>query len=404
MKENILYFECFSGISGDMTVATLLDLGANPETLQSALQSLNLNGYEIRISRVKKCGIDACDFDVHLTNTSSHTHDKNHHHEHRHLSDIQAIIQNASLSDYVKELSLKMFDYIAHAEAKAHNTSIEKVHFHEVGAIDSIVDIVAVAVCIDDLNIKQIAFSTIYEGQGHVSCQHGLIPVPVPAVLNIANQANIPIHITNTQGELITPTGMAIVATLRNISLPSEYLIKKIGMGAGKKDFPKANLLRGMILEIETKKQDNSIYCLETNIDDSTPEALSFAMEELFSKGAKDVFFTPIYMKKNRPAVLLSILCEEDCLLDCKRVLFQHLSTIGIRQSIYERTTLNRSLHTIPTSFGLCDMKVCMFETEIFVYPEYEAVKKICQEYQLPFHNTFQQIQAEGCNHFQNDK
>lgn len=274
MDKKTLYLECYSGISGDMTVAALLDLGANEEALKKALDSLNINGYKIKISRTKKCGIDACDFDVMLEHSHGHerehnhdeaddhehnhdrAHNHNHAHVHRNLNDILEIIEKAKITDRAKSISKKIFNIIAVSEAKAHGTDIEKVHFHEVGAVDSIVDIVATAVCIDDLNIHKVIVSELYEGRGHVECQHGTMPVPVPAVVNIIMDNSIDIKITDIQGEMVTPTGAAIVAALKTEnSLPSCYKIKGIGIGAGKRDFPRANILRAYIIEENVKKK-----------------------------------------------------------------------------------------------------------------------------------------------------
>lgn len=257
MSKETLYLECYSGISGDMTVAALLDLGASEEALRKSLDSLNVDGYEIEIGRTTKCGIDACDFDVILEHEHHHHHDHDHDHnhdhhdhEHRNINDILEIIDKAEISERAKSISKDIFNIVAKAESKAHGIDIDKVHFHEVGAIDSIVDIIAVAVCIDDLDIDDVIVSEMYEGRGHVKCQHGIIPVPVPAVANIVVDNSLDIRITDTMGEMVTPTGAAIAAALKTRDfLPESYKIKKIGIGAGKKDFPKANILRAYIIE-----------------------------------------------------------------------------------------------------------------------------------------------------------
>jgi len=264
MNKRTLYLECYSGISGDMTVGALLDLGASEEVLRKALASLNVDGYEIKIGRTQKCGIDACDFNVILehqhdhshSDHHNHSHDHDHSHEHRNINDIFKIIDGAEISENAKGISKRIFDIVAKAESKAHGIDIEEVHFHEVGAIDSIIDIIAVAVCIDDLDIHDVICSELYEGKGHVRCQHGTIPVPVPAVANIVMDNHLTIKITNTIGEMITPTGAAIVAALKTKdSLPEGCKIKKIGIGAGEKDFPKANILRAYIIEEDIKKK-----------------------------------------------------------------------------------------------------------------------------------------------------
>lgn len=410
MKEQLLYLECFSGISGDMSVGALLDLGADSEVLRQALDSLHVDGYHIHIGRTQKCGIDACSFDVildhehhhhhehtheHHHEHHDHTHEHHHHHEHRNISDIQGIIAQSDLTQRAKDLANHIFGYVARAEAIAHGLPIQEVHFHEVGAIDSIVDIVAVAVCIDNLNIQKVAVSTIYEGQGYVKCQHGVIPVPVPAVVNIAKEANMALRITDNRGEMVTPTGMAIAAALKTeSSLPESYTIVNIGLGAGKKDFKQANLLRAMIIEADVAPE--TIWTLETNVDDCSGEALSFTMEELLKKGANDVFFTSIYMKKNRPATLLTVLCQQGDILLMEDILFIHLTTIGIRRYPCHRTVLPRTIQTLDTSYGKITFKICTHKGKTVAYPEYEDVKALCLAQNLPFDQTYHQLKAQG--------
>ena len=271
---NKLYLECYSGISGDMTVAALLDLGADQQVLMEGLESLNLPGYQLKIGRVKKNGIDACDFDVILDEPEHHhdhdhehhhdhdhdhehhhDHDHDHHHDHEHhhhhdhvhrnIGDIFAIIDQSKISDRAKQTAKDIFRIIAAAESKAHGIAEDQVHFHEVGAVDSIVDIVSAAICLDNLDITEAVVSDLYEGCGYVHCQHGLMPVPVPAVVNIAADNALRLRLTQTRGEMITPTGAAIAAYLsKGGKLPESFVIEKIGLGAGKKDFATANILR----------------------------------------------------------------------------------------------------------------------------------------------------------------
>ena len=295
---NKLYLECYSGISGDMTVAALLDLGADQQVLLEGLESLNLPGYQLKIGRVKKNGIDACDFDVILDepeNHHDHDHEHEHHHEHHHdhehehhhdhdhehhhdhdhehhhehdhdhdhdhehhhhhdhvhrnIGDIFAIIDQSKISDQAKQTAKDIFRIIAVAESKAHGIAEDQVHFHEVGAVDSIVDIVSAAICLDNLDITEAVVSDLYEGCGYVHCQHGLMPVPVPAVVNIAADNALRLRLTQTRGEMITPTGAAIAAYLsKGGKLPESFVIEKIGLGAGKKDFATANILRAFLI------------------------------------------------------------------------------------------------------------------------------------------------------------
>ena len=419
MAKNTLYLECFSGISGDMTVAALLDLGADETVLMCALDSLNLDGYEVKIGRTHKCGIAAQDFDVILEhshhhhshdhshgNNHDHSHEHTHDHEHSHghthghgehihrnINDILKIINQSGLTDRAKAISEKIFDIIAVAEAKAHGIPVEEVHFHEVGAIDSIVDIVAVAVCIDNLNIHEVIVSDLYEGSGHVKCQHGIIPVPVPAVVNIAQDNGLSLRITDARGEMVTPTGAAIVAALKTKdSLPSSYSIKKIGIGAGKKDFPKANILRAFIIE-ETKKQStDEVWVLETNLDDCSGENLGFVMDKLMDNRANDVFFTPIFMKKNRPAYKLSVLCKEDKIKEMESLIFRNTTSIGIRRYKTSRTILARETMTLNTKYGEVRVKVCSFEDEKYFYPEYEDIKDISNKTGISFKSLYDEV------------
>lgn len=285
--KKILYLECNSGISGDMTVGALLDLGADREVLIKALDSLNVNGYHLHFGRAKKCGIDAFDFQVHLEdehdNMSGHSHDAEHSHDaghshdvghshshpHRNLQDIYEIIDRLEAGDHVKNMAKRMFEIVAEAESKAHALPISQVHFHEVGAIDSIVDIISAAVCIDNLGVTEVVVSPLSEGFGNVRCQHGVIPVPVPATVNIASQYGLKLRFTDTMGEMVTPTGAAIAAALNTrTNLPETFRILKTGMGAGKKDFKHANVLRAMILEVLREEEpEETMWVLEANID-----------------------------------------------------------------------------------------------------------------------------------------
>ena len=274
--EQALYIECYAGISGDMFVASLLDLGVDKDYLLNNLQTLPLEGYKINISRVKKMALDACDFNIILDidnhdhdmqylyeenhehshehkheHHEHHTHEANHtHHIHRNLNDVTTIINNSQITDNAKSIANKIFQIIAEAEAKAHGTSVEQVHFHEVGAVDSIVDITAAAICIDKLNINKVFCSSLSEGKGFVNCQHGAIPIPVPAVVNIVSANDLKLHFTNTKGELITPTGAAIIAAIKtDDSMPENFMIEKIGIGAGKRQYNIPNVVRSMLIK-----------------------------------------------------------------------------------------------------------------------------------------------------------
>lgn len=383
----ILYLEGASGISGDMTVAALLDLGGNREHLAECLKSLQLDEFDYEISRKKSYGLEGCDFNVILHHAHHHEH---HHHCHRHLSDIREILEKAALPERAKSLAVKIFNIIAEAEAKAHGCSIDEVHFHEVGAIDSIVDIVSAAVLIDDLGIEECIVTGLSEGTGTVRCQHGELPIPVPAVVNIAQSSGIPLRVTDAKGEMITPTGIAIAAALRTSSkLPQEYVIEKIGIGLGKRDFGRPNILRAMLLSAEASPE--KIYVLESNIDDSTGEVLGFAMEELFAAGAKDVIYQPCFMKKNRPAVLLKVIAAEKDLAKIEKTIFRCTTTIGLRKYPVDRVCMDRQLMKVQTYVGEVEVKRCSYEGIIRYYPEFESVKRAAKGSGIPIQEVFEE-------------
>ena len=431
MSKTILYLECATGISGDMTVAALLDLGASKIKLLAALDSLNVEGYSVSVGRANSHGVDACSFDVelehehhhehehehghhhghaalehehpHEAHEHHHKHERGHHHEHGHehhhphvhrnLADVTAILNSGNLTPHARELALKIFGIVAEAESKAHGKPVEEVHFHEVGAIDSIVDIAAAAVCLDDLGIDDVVVTALSEGTGFVECQHGLLPIPVPAVANIASASGLPLRILpSVEGEMVTPTGAAIAAAIRTRSaLPESFTIKKIGLGAGKRDFGMPNVLRAMLIE-ETAVADAppaEIMILETNIDDSTGETLGLAMDSLLAAGALDVHYIPAFMKKNRPAWLLRVICREADVPAMERVIFTETSSIGIRKLPAGRTCLARTVVDVTLPAGSAKVKKCNFDGQTFYYPEYESIKALAAASGVPFADLF---------------
>ena len=503
-----LYLECYSGISGDMTVAALLDLGADQEVLGKVLASLPVQGFETKISRVKKSGIDACDFDVILDaeidghdhdmeylhghehaaeavqqgkmevhehgqeeehghedahsheeehahedahgheehthvhadsheeehthehahnheeehnyghahdHEHSHNHEENHihehthshdgdhthahghhhHHQHRGMKEIREIIAAADMTENARKISLDIFETLAQAEAKAHNVPAEEVHFHEVGAVDSIVDILSVAVCLDNLGITDVIVPVLYEGIGTIRCQHGILPVPVPAVTNIVQQCGLDLKITQVKGELVTPTGAAIVAAVRTgKTLPENFEIEKIGIGAGKRTYECPGILRAMLIRNTDSDQSSDdkdvIYKLETNIDDCSGEVLGFVMERLFEAGARDVHYTPVYMKKNRPAWLLTVICKEEDVPGMEALIFAETTSIGIRKARMERTILPRRKEKVMIPFGEVEVKICGPEGAQKCYPEYESLAKICRKTGISYAEAYQ--------------
>lgn len=401
----VLYFECASGISGDMTVAALLDLGADRDVLDRALSSLPLDGFRTEVTRVKKSGLDVCDFNVILEHDNhdhdmeylhGHEHHHNHEHEHHHhhhehqtLPGILHIISHADATDSAKALAGKIFTILAEAEAKAHGVSMDEVHFHEVGAVDSIVDILAAAVCLDNLGAEQCIFPAITEGSGTVRCQHGILPVPVPAVLNIAQAHGLRLAPCGVQGELVTPTGAAIAAAVKTEDrLPGSYTVLASGMGAGKRQYERPSILRVMLLDAEDTQKD-TIVKLETNIDDCTGEALGYVMEQLLAAGARDVHYTPVYMKKNRPGWQLNVICTEETRPALETIIFRETTSIGIRRMTMERTVLTRSMETVETPLGSAQVKVCMVDGQKRCYPEFESVAKLCRSSGKSFQEVY---------------
>ncbi len=505
--EQKLYLECYAGISGDMTVAALLDLGADPDKLRQALDSLRLDGYTVEISRVKKSGLDVCDFAVklddvhenhdhdmaylhghgcgqsydceHTQEHHSHDHEQEHHshdyeqehyshdheqehyshdheqehhgcnHEHEHhshdhahehghghthththrgLSEIINVIQSSEMTPRAKEIAVRIFDILARAEAKAHGVPLEEVHFHEVGAVDSIVDIAAVAVCLDNLGIESVVVPVLYEGCGYIHCQHGVIPVPVPATLNIVSEHQIRLHQTDTEGEFVTPTGAAIVAAICTENrLPETYRVERVGLGGGKRNYERPSILRAMLIEPEERRMvpkdgiqpegdvalegvsaasttdsprsSDGIWKLECNIDDCSGEAIGYAMERLFQAGARDVHYTPVFMKKNRPGYMVTVLCTPQRREKLEEILFAETTTIGIRRQWMERTVLPRSSREVETSVGRVRVKVTGYpKNEPTQYtPEYESVAKIARKEEIPFRQAYQKVLSEIC-------
>ncbi len=464
-----LYLECYSGISGDMTVAALLDLGGDRTVLDKVLRSLPISGFETKISRVVKSGIDACDFDVvldkehenhdhdmeylhghhHKGHENNHFYDHNHahedeaehfhnhehnhahgagsaqdhhHHEHRGIKEITYIIEHSAMTENAKKIALRIFEILAEAESKAHNVPVDQVHFHEVGAVDSIVDIVSVAVCLDDLDITEVIVPVLCEGRGTVRCQHGILPIPVPAVANIVSANHLHLKMTEVEGELVTPTGAAIVAAVKTKDkLPEIFEIQKIGIGAGKRQYECPGILRAMIIsesteqakgrdkakaqteefknpeirnnpKAENQETKDTIIKMETNIDDCSGEVLGFVMERLMKAGARDVHYVPVFMKKNRPAWVLNVICKEEDMEMLQNIIFEETTTIGIRYSIMERTILPRETRTLPTPWGEVQVKVCTLNGKEQLYPEYESVAQLSREKEIPFTEIYRYI------------
>ena len=423
-----LYLECASGISGDMVVASLLDLGADEQHLREALASLPLTGYEVVVSEVAKNGVRARDFDVQLqAELENHDHDMawlyghlegdaapthahehaqaensghghphvhedehshegaHHHHEHRSLADVLAIINAGTLTQRARRTARRVFEVLAQAEAQAHGTTPEKVHFHEVGAVDSIVDIVSAAVCLDALDIDKVVVPFLCEGSGTVRCAHGILPVPVPAVCATVAQHDIALHVLPVQGELVTPTGAAIVAATRTQDkLPAAFRITATGVGAGKRDNKgTSGILRAHLIETDAPQrsvtQDDTtpreIWKLECDVDDCTGEALGYCMEVLLAAGAKEAHFVPVFTKKNRPAWQIQVICDEGRRECCENILFLNTTTIGVRHQRMERTVLVRKPCKVATPLGTVDAKtVDLPGGQVRTMPEHDSL------------------------------
>lgn len=472
-----LYLETSSGISGDMFVAAMIDLGADPEALERALNSIPADGFMVEISSVKKSGIACCDFNVILDAAhENHDHDMaylygpalvssaapqeeahhchgceeeeahhchchedeeaphchchedeeahhchcheeeeahhchghggeepHHHHEHhhhhgRHLAEILDIIDATDMTDSAKALAGKMFHIVAEAESLAHHMPLEEVHFHEVGAIDSIVDIIAAAVTFDSLGITDVIIPCLTEGRGTVRCQHGVLPVPVPATMNIIEAYDMPLTIMEAKGEYVTPTGAAIAAAICTThQLPKAFRIVRTGLGAGKRAYTeRTNILRAYLIEGNAMEEGkDEIVKLETDIDDSTGEALGYTIDRLMQAGALDVHYSPVYMKKNRPAWELTVICKKSRMEEIEDIIFKETTTIGIREfPSVMRSILHRNQKQVETPFGIAEVKEVALPGERRFYPEYESVKAIAEKNHLPFAEVYHLVKA----------
>ncbi len=336
-----------------------------------------------------------CHGEGHHHHDHAHTHDHahgHHHHEHRHLADVQAIIEGTDMTESAKELANQIFLIVAEAESAAHALPLEEVHFHEVGAIDSIVDIIAAAVCFDSLGIEDVIVPKLTEGTGTVRCQHGVLPVPVPATLNIVTAYDMPLEIMDAKGEYVTPTGAAIAAALcTSHKLPKQFKVLEVGLGAGKRAYTeRTNILRAYLIETDETPEKDEIVKIETDIDDASGEVLGYTMEKLMAAGALDVHYTPIYMKKNRPAWELTVICKEDQMEELEQIIFEETTTIGIREfPSVMRSILKREKKETETPFGNVQVKEVTLQGKTKCYPEYESVKAVAQEAGVTFAEVY---------------
>ena len=382
-----LYFDCFSGISGDMVLGAFLDLGVEEEYLKKELAKLHLDHYEIYAESTKKMGISG---------TRCHVHVKDEH-VHRHFYEIQQMIQESELDEQVKNTAIAIFQRVAQAEGRVHGVPAEYVHFHEVGALDSIIDIVGAAICFHKIAPEKVYVSRINVGSGWVHCAHGTIPVPAPAVVEIMAEAHLPMYSKWIEQECATPTGVAIVAELSEYAPDLGFFVpERTAYGFGKKDFQMPNGLRMIlgrsersILEdsLNDLKEgcDHDVVVIETNIDDGTGEMAGFVMERLFDAGALDVFYTPVYMKKNRPAMLLSVLTEKKNVDEIEAIILKETPTIGLRKYVANRTCMKRTMRKVNTPYGEITVKSCSYKDIKKETLEYEEVTHIARTYQMSY-------------------
>lgn len=383
----VAYFDTLAGISGDMTLGAFLHAGIPVDVLTAELKKLNLGGFELAVSRIKRNGIGAFKVDVVISEAPSY---------HRHLSNINEIIERSSLSKAVQETAKKIFYEVAVAEAAVHESTIEKVHFHEVGAVDSIVDIVGTAICLEQLGIQKVHSSPVKVGSGGtVNTQHGTMPVPTPATMEILK--GYPIVLTEIPFELTTPTGAAIIKALSAGPLPLEQIrVHSIGFGAGTRELHAVpNLLRVLIGEIDEKRDHDEVLSIETNIDDMNPEILPYVLEKLMGGGALDAFLIPILMKKGRPAHLLRVLAGRDALDAVLGIIFRETSTLGVRIQHVERRKLLRTQQQVQTSLGSVTVKSVTFDGVERRIPEFEECKRLAQERNIPLIEVYRILEIE---------
>lgn len=375
----ILYYDCFAGISGDMNLGAMIDLGVDPEYLKTELQKLNIEGFHLEIQKDIRRGISGTKATVVIENPENE--------KHRHLRHVEELVNQSSLSPEVKAMSLKIFDLIAVAEGNVHNISKERVHFHEVGALDSIADIVGAAICFDYLKVDKVMSAPIQLGGGMVKCAHGIMPVPAPATSEIVQ--NVPVKTGLVQHEATTPTGAAIlVAAVDEFTDRIDFKIGKTAYGIGQRDVSEVpNVLRVYLSESNTTAGDASLeeaWMLECNIDDMNPEWYDHLFGKLFEAGASDVFLTPIIMKKSRPANMLSVLCSKNSAPEMKSIIFNNSTTIGLREYQVTKTVLKRQEKEIETELGKVRVKCSYFQgKEIRFKPEFEDLKKLASQHGL---------------------
>jgi uncharacterized protein (TIGR00299 family) protein len=418
----IAYLDCFSGISGDMFLGALIDAGVSPKVFEQTVEALTV-GAHLEISRVNRSGISATKVDVVVNGEKdspratrkelaapqqhSHAHQDSeshrHHHEHQHgrgLTEIREIISKGAISESAKRSAIAIFEKLGQAESRIHNVPIEKIHFHEVGAVDALVDIVCSAVGAEALAVDEIICSPLNVGGGTVECEHGTFPVPAPATVELLKGA--PVYSSGIKAELVTPTGAAIVATLvKRFSSFPELKIEKTGYGAGTRDFPgHANVLRITIGEalpqLAAKTSRETISVLEANLDDLNPQVFGYVMDRLLEAGALDVFGMPVQMKKNRPGTLLTILAKPEDADQLAQIVFSETTTLGVRRREEKRQALARRWQNVSTRFGEVRIKIASLNGTVTSYaPEYEDCRRIAVEHRVPLKAVMQEAMQQ---------
>ena len=397
---SILYLDCGMGAAGDMFTAALLELFPHPEQMVEALNALVVLGVRYKRERTQKCGITGTHMHVYVGDTGegAHSrahHDRHEHHDHHHSSmeQLDHWIDHIQASDAVKNNIRAVYNRIAQAESAVHGVSIQEIHFHEVGSLDALADVTAVCYLMEQLGNPTVYASPVHVGSGHVSCAHGILPVPAPATTEILK--GIPIYGGQILGELCTPTGAALlkqfVAEFGNMPVMTP---QAVGYGMGKKDFAMANCVRA-VLGSDSREGTDSIVELRCNLDDMTAEDIGFAMEQLLRAGAPEVFTTPIGMKKNRPGTMLTVLCRADQREEMVRLLLRHTSTLGIRESVCRRFTLTRREETVDTPYGKVRCKISEGYGVRRRQPEYDDLSVIAEAQQLPLSEIRRSLQSE---------
>ncbi len=376
----IAYFDCFSGVSGDMILGALIDAGLDMKELESELTKLKISGYKIKAAKTAKKGISGTKFSIDIKELNVE----------RRLKDIIEIVDRSDLDDDIKDLSKRAFQELAAVEAKIHGKSVNQIHLHEVSGLDSIIDVIGSFIGIKKLGIKATYSSRIHVGAGFVECQHGVLPIPAPATLELLK--GVPIYSQGIPAELATPTGVCILKTLsQNFGTMPEMRVEKVGYGAGSRDLEIPNLLRVYIGEAsQGGYESEEAILIETNIDDMNPELLAYAAETLLKQGALDVFMTPIYMKKHRPGIMLSVLTTEDKLDHMLSIVFGETTTLGVRIHRLEKKKLSREIISVATRFGEVKVKVGKTGKQITnIAPEYESCQEIAQKQEIPLKDVY---------------